>query len=153
MKRLLVCLLLVGVVGCGESNWHATYAALKEIGVAPRPIGFDEDEKVINLDLHDEYITDDELVILEGMNRLEELYLPNTITDTGLVHLSGLTKLEYLHFSRYFNRDSGITDEGLVHFKGLINLKVLDLPNTKVTPAGVAELQKVLPDCRINTTP
>jgi hypothetical protein len=32
---------------------------------------------------------------------------------------------------------------------GLKGLQTLDLGNTKVTAAGVAELQKALPDCKI----
>lgn len=33
---------------------------------------------------------------------------------------------------------------------GLANLKALELQKTQVTPAGVAELQKSLPNCTIN---
>ena len=42
-----------------------------------------------------------------------------------------------------------ITDAGLVHLKGLTGLQVLFLMNTKVTDAGVADLQKALPNCRV----
>ena len=42
-----------------------------------------------------------------------------------------------------------MTDDGLEHLKGLTNLKLLFLEETKVTDAGVAELQKSLPDCKI----
>jgi hypothetical protein len=38
----------------------------------------------------------------------------------------------------------------LVHLKGLTNLKQLVLKGTKVTDAGVAELQKALPNCKIS---
>jgi len=37
----------------------------------------------------------------------------------------------------------------LVRLKHLTNLKYLTLRDTKVTDAGVAELQKALPNCRI----
>ena len=36
-----------------------------------------------------------------------------------------------------------------MHLKGLTGLQVLFLMNTKVTDAGVADLQKALPDCQI----
>jgi len=36
-----------------------------------------------------------------------------------------------------------------VHLKGLTNLQTLNLRSTQVTDAGVAELQKVLPNCKI----
>jgi hypothetical protein len=36
-----------------------------------------------------------------------------------------------------------------VHLKGLTNLQELSLYYTKVTDAGVANLQKALPNCKI----
>jgi len=43
-----------------------------------------------------------------------------------------------------------VTDAGLVHLKGLTNLETLVLDETQVTSAGVAELQKALPKCKIH---
>jgi hypothetical protein len=37
----------------------------------------------------------------------------------------------------------------LVHLKGLTGLRKLDLRHTKVTPAGVRDLQKALPALEI----
>jgi len=37
----------------------------------------------------------------------------------------------------------------LVHLKGLTQLQYLGLQQTKVTAAGVADLQKSLPNCKI----
>ena len=42
-----------------------------------------------------------------------------------------------------------IADAWLVHLKGLTNLRRLELTGTKVTAAGVADLQKELPNCKI----
>jgi hypothetical protein len=42
-----------------------------------------------------------------------------------------------------------ITDAGLKEVAKLKNLDTLDLRLTKVTKAGVAELQKALPKCKI----
>ena len=64
-------------------------------------------------------------------------------TDVGLVHLKGLTKLQRLVLPRQ------ITDAGLAHIKGLTQLQVLNLGGTKITDAGVADLQKALPNCKI----
>ena len=66
------------------------------------------------------------------------------VTDEGLVHLKGLTKLETLGLGR-----TQVTDAGLVHLKGMTNLKRLYLHYTQVTAAGVAELKKALPKCLI----
>ena len=43
-----------------------------------------------------------------------------------------------------------ITDAGLEHLKGLTNMKKLVLINTRITDAGVAELQQSLPKCRVS---
>ena len=43
-----------------------------------------------------------------------------------------------------------ITAAGLVHLKGLTNLRTLYLEYTQVNSPAVAELQKALPNCRIN---
>ena len=42
-----------------------------------------------------------------------------------------------------------LTDASLEHLKALKSLKRLELQNTKVTAAGVAELHKALPQCQI----
>lgn len=122
------------------------------------------------LHLFNTQITDAGLKHLKGMTSLQELGLGGTqITDTGLVHLAGLTSLETLDFSLC----SKIEDQGLAHLKeltslqelslqdaghrrgagthqGAANLEHLVLPDLGTTPAGVAELQKALPNCEIN---
>ena len=42
-----------------------------------------------------------------------------------------------------------ITDEGLVHLKALTRLQDLSFGHNKITDAGVADLQKALPNCVI----
>ncbi len=46
--------------------------------------------------------------------------------------------------------DTKVTDAGLVHLTGLTNLQTLNFSFTKITDAGVAELQKALPNCKIS---
>ncbi|MEQ1904003.1 MAG: hypothetical protein ABL888_07475 [Pirellulaceae bacterium] len=97
------------------------------------------------LNLHNTAITDRGLEHLKGLPRLYSLGLRNTeITDAGLVHLKGLSSLKHLYL-----HNTAITDAGLAHLKGLTNIKSLYLRGTKVTKSGVAELQKALPNCRI----
>jgi len=90
-------------------------------------------------------VTDVGLVHLKGLTNLEILQLPQSskITDKGLMHLAGLTNLANLDLG-----GTSITDAGLVHLKGLNKLEMLALPKN-ITDAGVAELQKALPDCKI----
>ena len=50
-------------------------------------------------------------------------------------------------------RNNKITDAGLKELTELQLLEVLLLRDTKVTKAGVAQLQKVLPKCKIDSNP
>jgi len=107
-----------------------------------------EMSKLQELELARTAVTDAGLVHLKGLTELRELHLDYTkITDAGLVHLKELTELQTLHLS-----GSKITDAGLVHLKGLTKMQTLDLRGTiftKITDAGVADLQTALPNCEI----
>jgi len=169
MKRLLICLLLVGVVGCGKSEQtqeqssgeteqapkqpsketeQKAIAALERIDPSAR-IERDDAGNVVSLrfsiGLGSKFrVTDADLEHLKGLASVKKLSLPYQITDTGLVHLKGLTKLEDLRL--FFTK---ISDAGLEHLKSLTKLEKLDLEVTQVTDAGIAGLQKVLPNCEI----
>ena len=67
------------------------------------------------------------------------------VTDAGLVHFKEMPKLQRLSLGGCIQ----ITDAGLVHLQDLTELTQLDLSNTKVTDAGIAELQQSLPNCKI----
>jgi internalin A len=45
--------------------------------------------------------------------------------------------------------DTKVTNAGLKQLAGLKALQTLNLSGTEVTDAGVAALQKALPDCKI----
>ncbi len=45
---------------------------------------------------------------------------------------------------------SGLSDAGIKHLAGLAKLEALDLRRTKASAAGIAELQKALPKCKID---
>ncbi|MCS6976609.1 MAG: hypothetical protein NZM31_06310, partial [Gemmatales bacterium] len=76
---------------------------------------------------------------------LEELHLscPRIGTDAAL-HLAKLQSLKRLTLS-----GGNLTDPGLRRLTALRNLEELDIRDTKVTPAGVAEFQKALPNCKV----
>jgi hypothetical protein len=81
--------------------------------------------------------TDDDLVGLEGMPKLQRLRLDGTrITDHGLKHLVGLSNLTHLSL-----RDTEISDAGVEHLGRLKQLKSLDLWNTRITDAGLVHLE------------
>ena len=67
------------------------------------------------------------------------------VTDAGLKELKDFKQLTSLDVS--FTR---VTATGLKELKDLKQLTSLNLNNTKVTDDGVADLQKALPDCKIN---
>jgi RNA polymerase sigma factor (sigma-70 family) len=92
-------------------------------------------------------ITDAGLEHLKGLTGLQSLWLDGTkVTDAGLVHLKGLTALRILYLS-----DTKITDAALEHLKGLTALRILYLSDTKTTDAGIKELEKFLPNVRVQT--
>jgi len=132
-------------------------------------LGDDFFASVVQVQIEGNHITDDWLVQLEPLVGLERVHLrcPRT-SDAGLVHLQGLalrelsvegsrvtdaglillqeqTGLEYLNLG-----DTAVTDAGLDHLKALPQLGYLNLGGTRVTAVGVAELQKALPNCRID---
>ena len=63
----------------------------------------------------------------------------------GLARLKRLTSLESLNFENTIR----VSDCGLVHLKGLTNLRRFNLDGTKVTAAGVQDLQKGLPKTKL----
>ncbi len=68
------------------------------------------------------------------------------IDDAMAARLANIHSLEELSLHR-----SPITDRGLPELKRLKNLTRLVLTGTKVTAAGVADLQKALPNCKIES--
>jgi hypothetical protein len=69
----------------------------------------------------------------------------STVTDACLERLTGLTQLKTIQL-----RDTQVTDAGLEHLKGLTQLQWLSLGRTEVTDEGLADLQEVLPKCKVS---
>ncbi|QEG15978.1 protein kinase domain-containing protein [Gimesia maris] len=116
-------------------------------------------------------ITDEGLKHLQGMKQLESLTLSSTgITTTGLEQLTKHESLSKLDLTNCKITDSGlehlqdlknlrdlrldltpVSDAGLQHLYSLKKLENLDLRETKVTSQGIADLQKALPKCKIES--
>jgi len=165
--RVLLAVLLVGIVGCGGGSSPPGGGAVptpegSQAKVDKSPAEADpvvtlekflagskrnEQGEVVEVDLRFSKITDVGMIHLKELTKLEtlRLSLSTMITDAGLVHLKGLTNLRTLDLKTTLQ----ITDAGLVHLKGLTNLQELDLEDTQATDAGIAELQKALPNCKI----
>ena len=67
-----------------------------------------------------------------------------SLTDEKLPQVCRLQNIWYMSVE-----DAPISDAGLKHLHGLNRLRRLGLTRTHVTAAGVAELQKALPNCEI----
>jgi hypothetical protein len=64
--------------------------------------------------------------------------------DVVLSQIERLTGIKHVSLTY-----SDVSDEGLAHLKGLDELERLDVRNTKVTEAGVADLERALPGLAI----
>jgi beta-lactamase regulating signal transducer with metallopeptidase domain/Leucine-rich repeat (LRR) protein len=101
------------------------------------------------LDLRNTQITDAGLENLQGLRRLTSLVLSNTkITDAGLERLKDMNQLDQIVLE-----NTAVTDAGLKHLRGIKDLRELLLNDTKVTAAGIEELQKALPQCKVEWKP
>ncbi len=98
------------------------------------------------LNLYGLKITDKGLAYLKDLKNIRQLnLLGGPITDEGVEVLAGFPKLEELNLYR-----SEITNSGLARLKALKSLTNLDMRYSLVTHAGISDLQKSLPDCKID---
>ena len=91
--------------------------------------------------------TEEGLQVVSQLPQLETLSLQNSpsITNEVLRSIGKLKELRDLNLWACRN----VTDQGLVHLHGLSNLRKLRLGGTQVTPDGIAELRKHLPNCNV----
>jgi len=104
------------------------------------------DKAIVTVWLGDKPITDEELVNLVGLKRVEYIDLYGTpITDEGLEHLAQIPSINELQLSQ-----TKVTDKGLQQLASMPNLVGLHVHNTAVTEDGVEELRKTLPNVRVS---
>lgn len=126
-------------------------------------------QNLIALDLGETETTDQALVVIGKLSKLEDLNLLRTkVTAAGVASLTGLKlkrlnlddipsvgdgvvahiakikSLEFLHLGK-----TAITDAGLQGLAPMTNLKDLILNNTAVTESAIKELQSKLPKVKI----
>jgi len=161
MKRLILCLLLLGIAGCGpkgqsgrrEQGGESEQEAIAALEKLHARIQRDADGKVVEVYFYYADITNDDLRHLKGLTSLEsltlvdvylifdrslpwELELRGRITDAGLEHVKKLTSLTTLAL-----RLTKITDAGLVHLMEMKSLTTLDLNGTQITAASLEQLK------------
>ena len=130
MRRLIGCLLVMGVVGCGDD---------------PSPPG---DDPVSMLEKWGGWIRRDRQGEVVNVSFALHRRGMAEVTDEQLVHLKEMTHLRVLTLD-----NTRITDTGLVHLKGMTELQTLYLGGTRVSSAGLADLKKSLPICKSEREP
>jgi hypothetical protein len=111
---------------------------------AERP-RFPEATRLPGPDFQGPSIGDAGLAQLQGLSRLQGLYLDSTaVSDSGLVHLKALAQLKILSL-----RQTDVSDAGLNHLKQMTQLKELDLAGTDVSAAGASALRQALPKTEV----
>jgi hypothetical protein len=103
-------------------------------------------KKLTFLDLRKTKVSDDALKDLALLEALDSVDLRDTsINDGGLKHLAAVKKLSVVSLNGPNITDASLKE--LANVKGLIAVYLYG--GTMVTDAGVAELQKALPKCKV----
>ncbi len=118
--------------------------AIKELG--PSLVKLNEDGRLIELSLEGGDVADEHLEHVAHMPELRRLSLfAASVTDEGLQKLSKLKKLEALGLTKTL-----VTDEGMKVLDKWYSVRwVWYSESTKITPRGIARLQKVRPGLKL----
>jgi hypothetical protein len=101
------------------------------------------------LELDETLVGDHGLEDLRGLKQLGTLWLfKSQVTDVGMEVIKGLSDLHKLSLC-----GARVTDAGVQQLSELKNLQQLDIKLTPVTDQGVANLQRALPNCKIDRKP
>ncbi len=103
-------------------------------------------QNVAQIDLSRTKITDASMSQLADLPRLTRLDLHSTeVTDSGVKLLASLKNLSYLNLY-----NTPVTDAALNDIAKIKSLKNVYLWKSKVTPKGAQQLQKQLPEAKVN---
>ena len=155
-----------------DTDEDRTVKAIEKLGGQVLRNSDDPARPIIELDLSGAAVADKEMkemAAMKGLQKLQTVYLVNhhDVTDTGLKDLAGWKDLKKLNLEgtavtarkgcTMLTRGlkdlteldligTQVTDEGLKELADLKKIRKLKLFGTRVTDAGVAALQKTLPD-------
>lgn len=91
------------------------------------------------------FTRDSDLTLLNELPQLRKVtFYHAQMMDSELAELKGLKQVEVLEF-----HNVSISDAGLKHLKGLSNLKEFHYSYTDITAKGIQDLQKALPNLKI----
>jgi uncharacterized membrane protein len=102
-------------------------------------------KQIVWLKANSTSISDANLKSVGSLTNLSKLFLNDTdLSGEGLVNLKSLTNLRYLNLSNTL-----VTSKSIVPLASLVNLESLYIYNTQIREEGVEELQKLLPNAKI----
>ncbi len=114
-------------------------------------IGEEYFREVYEVDFYEETMTDDELIPVGTLGRLQVLRLAGSkLTDAGLAHLKGLSHLRELNLEM---ATFPLTDASMIHLARLTALRKLDLHSStlsgfkiqhRISNVGLAQLSKLV---------
>jgi len=131
MKQVLLMIAVVALVGCGTTTEETPTRPI----VAPTPTFTSDPSNLQNVIIKER--------IREARWRdLNDYVGPRILAAPS--YKTGFERVRQLDLS-----NTQITDAGLKEVAKMKQLIVLILDDTKVTKAGVAQLQKALPKCKI----
>jgi hypothetical protein len=143
----LRALLVLTTAVCVWLSWHARANRQREAAAAIMAMGgfveFDEDGKTPDM-VSFRQEPDPTSPIPPNMSRIFGAGSQVTLTDQGLRHIGCLSEL-----TSFWLVGVPIGDAGLKWLRPLKKLRQVRLMGTHVTAAGIAELQKSLPNCEI----
>jgi uncharacterized protein len=140
----------IAIEKLGGYAWHNFDRRTSDDAPGPRWLRFlfgdDFFVHVVGVGLNDRAdLTDDDLVVLDSLPYVEQLFLSETsVGDAGLSHLTCMSGLTYLDLN-----ETRVSDAGVAILKRLRRLERLELAETLVTAGGVSDLQAALPNCEI----
>jgi hypothetical protein len=147
MKRLVAVQVLLVVVTVSRADEEGVCKTLMEAGVKVRLSSGSDSQTTATLVSFDGVLgTDTRLGDLCELRKLDMLSLIGSdVTDAGMATVGGFKGLKFLKLNH-----TTVTDTGLRRLEGMGRLDTLDLTGCPhITDAGVARLQKALPQCKI----
>ena len=137
---------MVALVGCGSSRSGASWWAWQEKWGVPPWVA-------LETEIRNEIKNFSRATLTEAdYERVTELTLSGGEGQRGEISDAVIKELAKLPLSKLKELaifDSPVTDAGLKEVATMKQLTEIDLQNLKVTKAGIAELQKALPKCKI----
>ena len=124
----------LATAGCRRPDREVAIEAIRAAGGT---LNYDDQGRVVSVNLSDTQATDEELAAISALPYVRTVNCSNAsrITGSSLHLLANLKNLETLYLVR-----TDLKDSGLAGVQNLMSLKTLNLDGTKITDAGMPAL-------------